>query len=167
MNVYLVGFMGTGKTEVAKKVSNKSNLTFVEMDKLIEEKEQSSINDIFRDKGEAYFRQLEKEILKQIALHDKQIVSCGGGVVTDEENIEKMKKTGIVICLEASAEVIYERIKNHGHRPLLNVAKPREKIEQLLQKRKSFYRKADFSIDTSKLNVEEVAQEIINHLSKN
>jgi shikimate kinase len=167
MNVYLVGFMGTGKTAVAREVSNKSGLTFVEMDKLIEEKEQCSINKIFENKGEACFRQLEKEILRQIALRDDQIVSCGGGVVLDEENIETMKRTGLIICLEAPAEVIYKRIKHHAHRPLLNVDKPREKIEQLLKKRKSFYSKADFSIDTNQLNIKEVAQEVINHFSKN
>jgi shikimate kinase len=166
MNLYLVGFMGSGKTAVAKQIAEVTDLKYVEMDDLIEKKENRSINDIFSDSGENYFRKVEKEILKEISFGDKQIVSCGGGVVIDEENIRRMKNSGIVICLEAKPEVIYQRIKNEGHRPLLNVDNPQAKIEELLKLRKPYYDKVNHRVKTDDLSVKQVAQEIKSILLK-
>ncbi|MDP8261304.1 MAG: shikimate kinase, partial [Candidatus Kappaea frigidicola] len=106
MNLYLVGFMGSGKTAVAKEIAESTDLKYIEMDELIEKKEARSINDIFKDSGEDYFRKVEKEALKEISLADKQVVSCGGGVVIDEANVNLMKDSGVLICLQASPDVI-------------------------------------------------------------
>ena len=163
MNLYIVGFMGSGKTAVAKKISETTNLKYVEIDELIEKKEGRSINDIFKNSGEDYFRKTEKEAIREIGLDDNQVVSCGGGVVIDKENIRLMKDSGLLICLKAEPEVIYQRIKDQKHRPLLNVDNPQLEIEELLKKRKPFYEKADYVIETGKLSVKQVAEEVINH----
>jgi shikimate kinase len=166
MNIFLVGFMGTGKTAVAKEVAGLSELHYIEMDELIEKRESRSISDIFKSDGEAYFRNVEKEILREITLQDNQVVSCGGGVVIDIENINLMKEAGLLICLEAEPAVIFQRIKDEGHRPLLNVNNPQQKIEELLIQRKPFYEKADFTINTTNLNINQVAHEVLKHLSE-
>jgi len=160
MNLYLVGFMGSGKTAVAKEIAESTDLKYIEMDELIEKKEARSINDIFKDSGEDYFRKVEKEALKEISLADKQVVSCGGGVVIDEANVNLMKDSGVLICLQASPDVIYKRVKNNKDRPLLNVENPQVKIEELLRIRRPYYQKANYIIETDNLSVQQVAQEV-------
>ena len=160
-NIYLVGFMGTGKTTVGKILAKKLKKEFVEMDEEIEKKEGRKIVDIFRLFGESYFRKVEKKVLKEIASCSNLVVSCGGGVVVDEENLKILKKTGIIICLKAIPSVIYERTKKTKERPLLNVPDPLKKIKELLAKRAPFYAKADYFVNTSTLTPEEVSEEII------
>ncbi|MDP8261251.1 MAG: shikimate kinase [Candidatus Kappaea frigidicola] len=160
MNLYLVGFMGSGKTAVAKEIAESTDLKYIEMDELIEKKEARSINDIFKDSGEDYFRKVEKEALKEISLADNQVVSCGGGVVIDEANVNLMKDSGVLICLQASPDVIYKRVKNNKDRPLLNVENPQVKIEELLRIRRPYYQKANYIIETDNLSVQQVAQEV-------
>ena len=164
-NIYLVGFMGTGKTSVGRALSKRLRLKFVDMDESIVKKEKRSINDIFDTEGEPYFRKVEKEALKEVADRVAQVVACGGGIVIDPENIEVMKKTGKIIALTARPQAILERTKKYTHRPLLNVAEPEAKIEELLRIRRPYYAKADFSIDTSDLSVKQVAQSIVRLLS--
>lgn len=137
----------------------------MEMDEVIEEREEKKIVDIFADHGEGYFRQREKAVLQDIAKRSNLVVSCGGGVVIDEENIQILKKTGFMICLTASPEVIYERINLCTKRPLLQVTNPKEKIRELLSKRQAHYAQAHYCIDTSSLSVQEVAEKIVALLS--
>jgi len=133
---------------------------FVDLDELIELKQQRSIVDIFALQGEPYFRKIEKKILKQVCAEHKFVVACGGGVVLDADNIKIMKKTGILICLCASAGVILKRVCASTQRPILNVANPRERIELLLKMRAPYYLQADKTIDTSKLSVKQVVAKI-------
>lgn len=160
-NIYLVGFMGTGKTTVGKILAEKLGREFVEMDEEIEKEEGKKIVDIFRQNGESYFRKIEKEVLKRIASCFNLVVSCGGGVIVDKENLKILKETGVVICLKAKPSIIYERTKKTKERPLLNVPDPLKKIKELLAKRAPFYAKADYFVDTSTLTPEEVSEEII------
>ena len=160
-NIILVGFMGTGKTAVARALSEKLGMRYVSTDHLIEEKEKTSISDIFSKKGENYFRKAEKDVIKDVSLMENVVVDAGGGVVIDPENVEYLKKKGIIVCLGASPEVILERTKKYTHRPLLNVADPLKKIKELLTSRKPFYERADYHIHSSKMTLEEVADEII------
>ncbi|OQX80783.1 MAG: shikimate kinase [Candidatus Omnitrophica bacterium 4484_70.1] len=160
-NIYLVGFMGTGKTTVGKILAKKLKKEFIEMDEEIEKREGKKIVDIFRLFGEPYFRKVEKEVLKEIASCFNLVVSCGGGVVVDRENLRILKESGIVICLKAKPSIIYERTKKTEERPLLNVPKPLKKIKELLAKRAPFYAKADYSVDTSTLTPEEVSEKVI------
>lgn len=161
MNIYLVGFMGTGKTEVAKELAQQLKMKYVEMDDIIEKKEEKTITKIFQEDGEAYFREIEKEVAYDISKEDNQVISCGGGVVLDSENIKNFRNSGTIVCLWAEADIIYERTKNQLHRPVLNVKDPKKKINDLLTLRKPFYEKADFKVDTSNLNIKEIAEKII------
>lgn len=159
-NIVIIGFMGTGKTQTAKALADELSLEYVSVDELIEKKEDRSINDIFREDGEKYFRAVEKEIVKEVSEGENQVIDAGGGVVLDEENMKNLKKSGIVICLWASPKVIHERTKEHGHRPLLNVEDPEGKIRDLLDERKPFYEKADEHIDTSDMDLQSVVSNI-------
>ncbi|MDP3732260.1 MAG: shikimate kinase [Candidatus Omnitrophota bacterium] len=160
-NIYLVGFMGTGKTAVGKELAKKKKLQFVDLDELIELREKRAISDIFAKDGEPYFRKLEKRVLKEVCKEKKFVVACGGGIVLDKGNIKIMKETGIIICLTASPQVILERTSAHRHRPLLNVSNPRKQIELLLKLRSPYYAQADKTIDTSKISIREVVDKII------
>jgi shikimate kinase len=161
MNIYLVGFMGTGKSSVGCMLAKRKKWGFVDLDELIELQQQRRIVDIFAKDGEAYFRKIEKKVLKQAATQDKFVVACGGGIVLDQQNIKLMKKTGTIVCLSATCETILKRVSSSTHRPILNVAKPRERIEHLLKMRAPYYMQADKTIDTSRYSVKEVVGKII------
>jgi shikimate kinase len=166
MNIYLVGFMGTGKTSVGRQLAENRKWNFIDLDELIELQQQRRIVDIFAKEGEAYFRKIEKKVLKQASSQDKFVVACGGGIVLDPQNIKLMKKTGVIVCLTASAELILKRVSGSRQRPILNVANPHERIELLLKMRAPYYLKADKTIDTSRLSVRQVAARISRMLSK-
>ena len=160
MNIYLVGFMGTGKSSVGCQLAKERGWNFIDLDELIELKEQRRIVDIFAKDGEAYFRKIEKNILKQVSTQKKFVVACGGGVVLDKDNIKLMKKTGRMICLYASPEQILKRVSLNNDRPLLNVDKPQKRIELLLKMRAPYYMQADKIIDTSNFSVKQVVKKI-------
>lgn len=159
-NIVLVGFMGTGKTAVAKLLSKRLRMRYVSTDELIEKREKQPIADIFAKKGEEYFRQAEEKVVKDVSSMKDIVIDAGGGVVIKEENIKKLKKNGIIICLTATADVILERTKGYKHRPILNVDEPKKKIEELLLARTPYYKKANYTIDTSKASVKEVVEKI-------
>ena len=165
-NIILVGFMGTGKSVVGKLLAKKLHIDFVELDKMIETREKMPIKDIFEKKGELYFRQVEKEVVKEAGLRKNIVISAGGGSIVDEDNFKNLKNSGTIICLKASPETIIKRTKDLKTRPLLNVPDPKKQIEELLKKREAYYNKADFNINTDKLNIEQVVEEIIG-LSQN
>lgn len=160
-NVYIVGFMGTGKTAVGKILADKLSKEFVEMDQLIERQENKKIKDIFAENGQDHFRKLENKLLKKISSQSDLVVSCGGGVVCNQDNLDILQNTGYVFSLSASPNSIFERIKGSNHRPLLNVADPLERIKELLEARKPFYKKAGIKIDTDNLSVQDVAEYIL------
>jgi shikimate kinase len=158
--------MGSGKTAVSKVLSEKLNKCFVELDSLIEQKVGKSISQIFAKDGEIAFRQLEIELVKEIAQGKNQVIACGGGIVLNKINIDRLKSEAMIVYLTASGAVILERtsaVKNK--RPLLKSSNKEETIDKLLRFRKPFYeRAADITIDTSKLDINAVADEIIARL---
>ena len=160
-NIYLVGFMGTGKSHIGKELAKKKKWRFIDLDDLIEFKEKMRIRDIFAQAGEPYFRQAERAVLKEVAKEKKFVVACGGGIVIDPENIKIMKNTGVIICLSASVDVILKRTSGLPDRPLLNVADPKKQIELLLKMRAPYYAQADKTIDTTKLSPKEIVGRII------
>ena len=159
-NIILVGFMGTGKTTIATKLANRLDMRYLSTDDMIEKKEKRTINEIFTDSGEDYFRNVESAVVREASSMANVVIDAGGGVVMREENLVNFRSNGIVICLTAGEEVILERTKKYKHRPLLNVEDPKRKIRDLLAKRAPFYAKADHCIDTGKLTIRQAVDEI-------
>jgi shikimate kinase len=157
------GFMGTGKSKTGKIISRKLKMSFFDIDDLIEKKTGFSISDIFKKFGEADFRQMEVETVKEVSEKDSVVISCGGGAVLNPVNIANLRKKGIIINIYASADVIYNRLKSENSRPLLRCEKPLVEIEKLLDFRKSAYADCDFSFDTDGLTAVEVADKILNN----
>jgi len=162
----LLGFMGTGKTTIAKRLAEKTGSQYVSTDDLIEAKEKVPISKIFEEKGEVYFREVEKSVIKDVSQLDNRIIDAGGGVVLDAENVLNLKRNGILICFWAEPKDIYNRIKKYTHRPLLQVEKPQEKISELLEKRRPFYERADFHINTSSLGAEESVEAVMKYVQQ-
>lgn len=161
-NVFLVGFMGAGKTTIASELERKLAMNRVEMDEMISKKQGMSISEIFDEYGETYFRNLESNCLIELQKIKQSIVSCGGGVVMRDDNAMHMKKNGRVVLLQASPETILERVKDSDERPILNGHMNVEFIENLLEKRKEKYKTiADVIIDTDKKSESEIVDEII------
>ena len=165
-NIVLVGFMGTGKTAVAKLLAQNTGMVYVSTDDLIEEKEKTTISNIFSKKGEEYFREIEKEVIHQVSEDNNQVIDAGGGVVINSENMAELRKNGVIVCLWASVETIYARTKKKSHRPLLKVEDPVSRIKELMDKRRQFYEKADYHIETSNLSLEETVEAVKNVKSK-
>jgi len=161
-NIVLVGFMGTGKTSVAKALADKLNIRYISTDDIVEKKEGAKIKDIFAEKGEGYFRKAEKEAILAASSEEGAVIDAGGGAVIDPENVKNFKKNGILICLWADPEIILERTKLCAERPLLEAPKPDETIRRLLSERKKFYERADHHVNTSKLLLADVVSKIEN-----
>ena len=167
-NVALIGFMGVGKTAVGEALAKKLNRKFAELDLLIEQKAGKSIPEIFQQDGEVAFRELEIEVTKEIAKEKHLVIACGGGVVLNKINIDRLREESRIICLTASPRVILERVSGEPWgRPLLKADNPSSAIQGLLRFRKPFYEiAADIKIDTSKLDIDSVADQIISRLKE-
>ena len=161
-NIFLTGFMGSGKTSVGILLADLLKVDFFDTDGLIIRDQKMSVNEIFKRYGEEFFRNRETEALRILGNKPPGtcVVSTGGGAVLREENIAAMRKNGLVVYLDVSAEEAYRRIKYKKNRPLLRVADPCKVIRELLQERRPFYRQADLEVDSSGKTVEEIAQEI-------
>lgn len=161
MNIVMVGFMGTGKTVVAKRLAKRLGMKYLDLDDVIESDDGRRISQIFAEDGESHFRQLEKKAAAKMSKLDSLVLATGGGVVLYEENVRNLKRNGVMICLTATPEIIYARVKDETYRPLLNIPDPMAKINELLDFRAPYYAKADFTIDTSELSVGEVIDKIL------
>ena len=160
-NIVLTGFMGTGKTTIGKELSKMLHMKLVDIDAEIEKAQKIKINDIFRIYGEQYFRDIETDMIKRLSREENIIISTGGGAVLRDENMEALKKNGIIFCLNASTETIMKRTARSEDRPLLKVEKPREKISEMLSCRRPFYEKAGVMIETDCRTPLEIVQEIM------
>ena len=161
MNIILIGFMGTGKSIVGHLLAKELNMSFLDTDELIQKTDNRSVAEIFKQDGEAYFRELETEVIKTLQQYDNFVLSTGGGIVLREANISLLKAMGPLVLLWAEPETIYERIKNEKHRPLLRVTDPLVEIKKILDKRAPVYnRVCDFKLDTSGLSPEQAVKEI-------
>ena len=165
-NIALIGFMGTGKTAVGKSLAEKLGRSFTELDLLIEQKAGKSVADIFRQDGETAFRELEIEVTGEVARGKNSVIACGGGIILNAINIERLRKSARMVYLTASPSVILKRVAaEEGQRPLLEVDNPALVVTEMLSFRKPFYeRAADIRIDTSKLEINAVAEQIIGEL---
>ena len=141
-NIFLIGFMGAGKSTISDYLKNALAMDVVEMDQCIVERQGMSISDIFETYGEEYFRELETNLLIEMQSQSNVVVSCGGGVPMRERNVVEMKKNGRVVLLTAKPETILERVKDNHDRPLLENNKTVPFIADLMEKLRSFSRAA-------------------------
>ncbi|MGL5049041.1 MAG: shikimate kinase [Fusobacteriaceae bacterium] len=139
-NIALIGFMGSGKTTIGRQLAKALEMKFIDIDKMISMKEKKTIPEIFQEKGELYFRTLEREIIEEESRENNIVIATGGGAIVDNENIKNLKKSSYVVYLDTSLECIYERVKNGKNRPLLNdVENLFSTIEELYSKRAWLY----------------------------
>ena len=166
-NIFLIGFMGAGKSTVAEYLSTMFAMEVVEMDQEIVKGEGMSIPDIFATYGEEYFRNCETELLKKMQSRKNVLISCGGGVVLRECNVEQMKKNGRVVLLTASPEEVYERVKDSDDRPVLAGRKNVKGIAELMEARREKYEAAaDIIVNTDHKTVLQVCEELVQRLTE-
>jgi shikimate kinase len=157
----LIGFMGTGKSSVGRIIAEQLRFDFVDTDDLIEARANKTISNIFAEEGEAAFRQYEQRVVEELASGQRLIIATGGGLGANEANLAQLKTHALVVCLWASPETIWERVKNQSHRPLLQDHNPALKIRKLLAERESAYRQADVLVNTGLRSAREVAQQVL------
>ena len=166
-NIVLVGFMGTGKTSVAKKLAECLQMSIIDTDDIVVEDSGMDIADIFARYGEVHFRDLESAAVRKAANLENHVISTGGGVVLRESNLEMLKRNGVVFCLTATSEEIWRRVGSATHRPLLQAPNPLGHIEQMLIERRPFYARADYEISTTGLSIKAVTDKIIEIFQQN
>ena len=153
--------MGSGKTVTGKTLAGFLDYVFVDLDAEIQQREGRSIPEIFEASGEAYFRDVESSVLGDVSKKKHQVIATGGGIVLREANVQRMKMTGKVVLLTASAQSLWQRVRYSKDRPLLNKPDPFGALEQILNDRAGFYEKAcHFSILTDGKIADDVASEI-------
>ncbi|MDO4276855.1 MAG: shikimate kinase [Eubacteriales bacterium] len=161
-HIYLIGFMGSGKSTIAGYLHREYGMEQVEMDEQIVMEEGRSIGDIFAREGEEYFRTLETELLKRLQEKENVVVSCGGGTAMRECNVEEMKRKGKIVLLSASPETVYERVRVSHDRPLLEGNMNVEYIKELMDARRPKYEAAaDIIVSTDGRSAEEICREIM------
>ena len=166
-NIFLIGFMGAGKSTVARAMKKHYGMRLIEMDEQIEKQEKMSVPKIFEVHGEPYFRKLETDLLEGLSSQENTVVSCGGGVPMRACNVEAMRKSGKVIYLSTSPQQIYERVKTSHNRPLLEGNMNVEYISDLLSQRLPKYLEAaDAVVSTDGKRVEDICKEIIGLISE-
>lgn len=161
-NIFLIGFMGCGKSTVAAALSRMYGMHVIEMDMLLAEREGMSIPEIFQKHGETYFRDLESALVSEIRSETNHVVSCGGGVVLRERNVVEMKKNGHIVLLTAKPETILERVAGDDNRPILKGKKNEKDISELMEQRRPKYEAAaDVVIETDDKSVQEICEEMM------
>jgi shikimate kinase len=162
-NIALIGFMGTGKSSVGHVLAGLLQFQMVDTDELIEQRAGRRISDIFRQSGEARFRQYERQIVEELAQRQRMVIATGGGLAANQENLASLKQYGLVVWLWASPESIWQRVRHQTHRPLIETPDPLGRIQQLLVEREPFYRQADVLVNTELRAVREVAGQVAHH----
>lgn len=156
----LTGFMGAGKTSVGQAVAQKLGRDFVDMDVVIEAEEKMSISKIFETYGEAYFRARESQLCARLAVRPNLVIATGGGALINPNNRAQFKDA-FIVCLDATPNEIYDRLKDQHNRPLLKSANPQQRIVELLSARRDAYAQIEWHLETSGKTVEQVADEIV------
>ena len=171
MNIVLIGFRCTGKTTVGEAMARRLGRCFIDADTYLQEREGKTIAQIFEAGGEPLFRQLEREVIAELAARDGLVLAAGGGAILDEGNVSRLRSSGVVVRLVASLETILSRLaadeKTDAERPRLTVEEDvRREVEALLVSREPFYqRAAEVTIDTEGKTVHAIVSEILQELS--
>ena len=161
VNLTLIGFMGAGKTSVGRLVAEQLHFDYLDTDELIVSRTGRSIAEIFKTDGEPSFRALERQVVEELTTRTKTLIATGGGLPVNPANLASLKTHALVVCLWASPEKIWERVKNQTHRPLLHDPDPQKKIRDLLAAREQFYKQADVLVNTDIRSPREVAQHVV------
>lgn len=159
-NIVLMGFMGTGKTTVGMRLAARLGLKFVDMDHVIEERTGKPVSRIFAEEGEPRFRAMERALARELSQREGLVIGCGGGVVLHPDNVADFVRTGLVVCLTATPEAIFQRTAAETHRPLLEEQNRFQRILDLLAKRKLLYAAIPNQVDTTSLPPDEVVRRI-------
>ncbi|HOY57084.1 MAG TPA: shikimate kinase [Verrucomicrobiota bacterium] len=160
-NLALIGFMGTGKSTVGHAAAYQLGFDFVDTDRLIETRAGKSVADIFAQEGEEVFRELERQVVENLAQCDRTVIATGGGLGANLDHLASLKRHALVVCLWTTADVIWERVRHHSHRPLLQVPNPRAHIRELLARREPFYRQADVLVNTGPRQLRDVIRHVL------
>ncbi len=161
-NVILIGFMGSGKSTVGREVASGLSFEFVDTDELIESRSGQTISQIFADKGESAFRDLESEVLASLAARSGLVISTGGGIILDPANRALLEKLGCIVWLDAPEDIIVERVTRNRKRPLVQTDDPRETVTRLLGQRRPLYSEtAHLVVVTKGLEIHEIAHGIV------
>lgn len=166
MNISLIGMMGSGKTTIGELLAKETGYIFIDTDSEIIKNENRTINKIFEENGEEYFRDIESKTLSNILKKDNQVISTGGGIIKNLENIELLKGKSIVFYLEATEEELFKRVKNNKDRPLLNVENIQDKITKLLKEREESYKKSHYTISTTNKTPKAIIKEITGKINE-
>lgn len=167
-NIVLIGMMGAGKTYIGEKLAKLLvQFSYVDTDKEIEKEQGMSISEIFENYSEKYFRELESNMVKQIADKKNQIISTGGGIFENPENERALKENGFVFYLKATPQELFKRVKNQTNRPLLDNLLSVEPIKNILKKREKNYLKADFVIETNQKQAYTILNDILKEYENN
>lgn len=165
-NIALIGFMGTGKSSVGRVLTEHLHFEFVDTDDLVEARAGKTITEIFRQDGEAAFREIEKQVVDALAVRSKLIIATGGGLGACQANLDSLKTHSLVVCLWTSPEKIWQRVRHQTHRPLLAGPDPLTKIKTLLAEREPFYRQADVIMNTEVRSIKAVAQQVAHQFAQ-
>jgi shikimate kinase len=160
-NLALIGFMGAGKSCVGRLAASALHFDYLDTDQVIEFRAHKSVGQVFEQDGEPAFRDWERRVVEELMTRKKTVISTGGGLPANEANLASLKTHALVVCLWASPETIFERVRGHSHRPLLNEPDPLAKIRELLAAREAFYRQADVLVNTEMRSAREVATQVI------
>jgi shikimate kinase len=165
--IFLIGFMGTGKTTVGSRLAERLGWSMFDTDEEIVRREGRTIPEIFAAEGEPYFRQRETEMLAELSTCDQAVITTGGGTVLAEVNRDRLRSSGLVVALEATVDEIVRRVSADENRPLLDteVGERRQRVEQLMAARQGLYDFAELCVDTSARDVESIVEEVMRYLS--
>jgi len=153
--------MGTGKSSVGRLAAAHLRYEFIDTDDLIEQRARKSITAIFSEQGEAAFREIERRLVEEMIDWRRKVISTGGGLAANEANLASLRQHALVVCLWASPEEIWERVRDQAHRPLLQGPDPLGRIRALLEERTPFYRQADVLVNSGMRSAREVAQQVL------
>lgn len=165
MNIILVGFMGTGKTTIGRKLAVRLGYRFVDTDRYIEMEQCCRISELFQKLGEPHFRNLESSLLRRLAKMENTVVATGGGILVTPGNIDLIRKIGFSVNLQAPLDEIFERVTRNNKRPLVQTENPLKTVTDLYEARRHLYEKADVTIDTRSMKMWHIVSKIINELN--
>jgi shikimate kinase len=166
-SIVLIGMMGAGKSSVGRCLHRRTGLALLDIDEVVASKFQMSIPKIFAEHGEKKFREAETEALRRVQTEEQKIIVTGGGVVLRKENVEILRKQGVIVWLDGNEDTLFARASQKQNRPLLQTKNPRKAFSQILRARRSLYADMlDFRVDTSVLTDEEVAVAILAKLRR-